>query len=160
MREDRTRTSSPIVKALAKACDGRVKDWPQMLPYALWADRTTHSSVTGYMPAELMTGQAPIMPTETAIATWTVLPWKEEMSWEELLAVRIRQLEGRPEDIAEAIRRQQEARFRNKSRFDTKHRLRPRKIEEGDWVIVVERQAQHRPHRLSKPRTGSAGTDR
>ena len=28
----------PIVKALTKACDGRVKDWPQMLPYALWAD--------------------------------------------------------------------------------------------------------------------------
>ena len=48
-----------------------------------------------------MTGQAPVMPTETAIATWTMLPWKEEMSREELLAVQIRQLEGRPEDIAE-----------------------------------------------------------
>ena len=89
------------MKALAKECDGRVKDWPQMLSYALWADRTTHSSVTGYMPAELMTGKAPVMPTETAIATWTVLPWKGEMSQEELLAVWIRQLEGRPEDIAE-----------------------------------------------------------
>ena len=84
------------MKALVKACDGRVKDW------ALWADRTTHSSVTGYMPAELMTEQAPVMPTETTIATWTMLPWKEEMSREELLAVQIRQLEG-------AIRRQQEA---------------------------------------------------
>ena len=84
-------------------------DWRQMLPYALWADRTTHSSVIGYMPTELMTGQAPVMRTETAIATWTVLPWKEEMNREELLAVRIRQLEGRPEDIVEAIRRQQEA---------------------------------------------------
>ena len=94
-----------------------------MLPYALWADRTTHSSITGYMPAELMTGQALVMPTETAISTCTVLPWKEEMSREELVAVRIRQLEGRPEDIAEAIRRQQEARFRNKSGFDTKNRL-------------------------------------
>ena len=70
------RGHSPIVKALAKACDGRVKDWPQMLPYALWADRTMHSSVTDYMPAELMTGLAPVMPTETVIATWTVLPWK------------------------------------------------------------------------------------
>jgi hypothetical protein len=37
---------SPIVKALVKACDGRLRLWPQMLPYALWADRTTHSSVT------------------------------------------------------------------------------------------------------------------
>ena len=95
------RGHSLIVKALAKACDGRVRDWPRMLPYALWADRTTHSSVTGYMPAEIMIGQAPVMPTETVIATWTVLPWKEEMSREELLADRIRQLEVRPEDIAE-----------------------------------------------------------
>ena len=62
------------------------------------------SSVTGYMPAELMTGKAPVMPTEIAIATWTMLPWKEEMIREELLAVRIQQLEGRPEDIAEATR--------------------------------------------------------
>ena len=38
---------SPIVKALAKACDERVKDWPHMLPYALWADCTTHKSMTG-----------------------------------------------------------------------------------------------------------------
>ena len=58
------------------------------------------------MPTERMTGQAPVMPTETAIATWTVLPWKEEMSREELLVVRIQQLEGRLENIAEAIRRQ------------------------------------------------------
>ena len=66
------RGHSPIIKALAKACDGRVKIWPQMLPYALWADRSTHSSVTGYMPAELMTGQALAMRTETTIVTWTV----------------------------------------------------------------------------------------
>ena len=117
------RGHSPIVKALAKACDGRVKDWPQILPYALWADCTTHSSVTGYMPNELMTRQASIMPTQTAIATWTVLPWKEEMSQEELLTVRIRQLEGRLENIAKVTCRQQEARFQNKSRFDTKRRL-------------------------------------
>ena len=79
-----------------------------MLPYALWADRTTHSSVTSYMPTELMIGQASVMPTETAIATWIVLSWKEEMSQEELLTVRIQKLEGRLEDIARATRRQQE----------------------------------------------------
>ena len=91
------------MKALAKSCDKKVKLWPHMLTYALWADRTTHSFVTGYMPAEFMTGQAPVMPTEIAIATWTMLLWKEKMSREELLAVRIRQLEGTLEDIAEAI---------------------------------------------------------
>ena len=58
------------------------------------------------------------------------------MSREELLVVRVWQIEGGPEDLVEAIRRQQEAQFRIKRTFDAKHRLRPQKIEEGDWVIV------------------------
>ena len=40
----------PIVKAIVWVCNGRVRYWPRLLPYALWADKTTHSSVTGYMP--------------------------------------------------------------------------------------------------------------
>ena len=54
----------PIVKALVRACGGQVGNWPWLLPYALWADRTTHSSVTGFMPAEPMYGQKSIMLTE------------------------------------------------------------------------------------------------
>lgn len=79
----------PIVKALAKACKGKIREWPRLLPYALWADRTTHSTVTGYMPAELIYGQTPIMPIEEAIASWNVLPWEDNMSREDLLALRI-----------------------------------------------------------------------
>ena len=51
-----------IVKAIVREWEGRVGGWPRLLPYALWVDRTTHSLVTGYMPAELMFGQKPIMP--------------------------------------------------------------------------------------------------
>jgi hypothetical protein len=80
------RGHSPIVKGLVKACDGKVKNWP---PYALWADRSTHSSVIGYMPSELMMGQKPIMAIKQSIVTWASLPWKEEMNGEELLVVRI-----------------------------------------------------------------------
>ena len=84
-----------MVKALAKACDGKMGNWPRLLPYALWADRTTHSTTIGYMPAELMLGQKPIMPIEESVASWTSLPWQEEMSREDLLATRIQQLERR-----------------------------------------------------------------
>ena len=35
-----------------------------------------HSSVIGYMPAELMIGKALVMPTKTAVTTWGVLPWR------------------------------------------------------------------------------------
>ena len=56
-----------------------------------------HSSITEYMPVELMAGETPIMPTQTTITTWGALPWRMEMSLEELLMVQIPQLEGRKE---------------------------------------------------------------
>ena len=121
-----------IVKAIAHAWEGRVDDLPRLLSYALWANRTTHNSVTGYMPAELMFGQKPIMLVERTIASWTAIDWANEMSREELLTAQIRQLEQRPEDVKLATARVKEARIRNKARFDQTHRLQPRKIEEGD----------------------------
>ena len=90
------------MKAIVHACEGRIGNWPKLLPYALWADRTTHSSVTGYMPVELMYRQKPIMPIERTIASWTAIDWSNEMSREELLAARIRQLERRTEDVERA----------------------------------------------------------
>mgnify|MGYP006889382379 CR=1 FL=1 len=48
--------------------DGRVKDWPQMLQCALWVDRTTHSSMTGYMPVEYE-----CIMTVFTLSLWTIL---------------------------------------------------------------------------------------
>ena len=90
------------------------------------------------MPAKLMYGQKPVMPIEETITSWVAMPWENEMSREELLATRIRQLERRPEDLELAKERLEAARIKNKARFDKTHRLRPRKIEEGDWVIVYD----------------------
>ena len=60
------------------------------------------------------------------------------MSREELLDVRIRQLERRPEDMEWARAKLHVTRARNKGRFDQTHLLRPKKIEEGDWVLVYD----------------------
>ena len=48
-----------------------------------------------------------------------------------------------------AAARVKEARIRNKARFDRTHRLWPRKIEEGDWVLVYDSSLdnQHRATR-------------
>jgi hypothetical protein len=59
----------PSVKALVKPYQGKVGEWPHLLPFALWTNRTTHSSVTRYMPAELIFGQKPIMPIEQNIVS-------------------------------------------------------------------------------------------
>ncbi|KAL3697011.1 hypothetical protein R1sor_011087 [Riccia sorocarpa] len=140
----------PIVKALVKACSGRVKQWPRLLPFALWADRTTHSSVTGYMPIELIQGQKSIMPVEELIPTWSMLPWVDNLTREELLELRIRQLEQRDEDVKLALERLKTARLKNKDTFDKKHRLRPRAIEEGDWVLVYDNSLDNQHSALRK----------
>ena len=80
----------PIVKAIVRAYNGRVRNWPRLLPYALWADRITHSSITRYMPTELMFKQKPIMSVEQTITSWMAVDWAHEVSREELLATRIR----------------------------------------------------------------------
>jgi hypothetical protein len=80
---------SPIVKVLIKPCNGKINDWTTLLPFALWADRTTHSTIIGYMPVELMFGQKLIMPIEEIVPTRSVLPWKDGFSREDLLAIRI-----------------------------------------------------------------------
>jgi hypothetical protein len=90
------------------------------------------------MPAELIFGQKPIMPIEESIVSWLALPWQEDISREELLALRIRQLERREDDIEAAKARLKIARLKNKEAFDQRHRLRPRRIMEGDWVLVYD----------------------
>jgi hypothetical protein len=87
------RGHSLIVKALIKSCDEIFEDWSKLLPYALWADRTTHSSIIGFMLFELMFGQKPIMSMEDVVIIWAALPWTEEMELKDLLALQMRQLE-------------------------------------------------------------------
>ena len=122
----------PIIHALVKACKGKANLWPRLLSFALWADRTTHSSVTGYMPIELMHGHKPIIPGEESIPTWVFLSWEDNISRERLLELRIQQLGRLPVDMEVALERLKAARLGNKERFDKTHRLRMKKIEKSD----------------------------
>ena len=60
------------------------------------------------------------------------------MSREELLVARIRQLERHLEEMESVKAKLKEARMKSKDRFDMTHRLRPKKIKEGDWVLVYD----------------------
>ena len=109
------RRHRPIVKALVRACKGHVGSWSCLLPYALWAYQTTHSSVTGFMPAELMYGQKPIMPVERTISSWAAMDF---LNREQLLAAQIRQVERRLEDVDQAKAKLHATRVKNKGHFD------------------------------------------
>jgi hypothetical protein len=54
------------------------------------------------------------MPVEQSIVSCLALPWQDEISREDLLALRIRQLEQRTEDYIEVARaRLKDARLKN-----------------------------------------------
>ena len=127
-----------IVSALVKACKGRISLWPNYLPLALMASRLTCSSVTGYAPAELVNGQLPLMPVEEDLSSWRTIEWKDGVSKEELLQRRIEQFDQTPEKIAIALAKMKQRRLASKTRFDKTHRLRPQRIQEGDWVLILE----------------------
>jgi hypothetical protein len=63
----------------------------------------------------------------------------DNVSQEELLLKRIEQFGQTPGKVAEAIERVKAKRMANKPRFDKKHRFRPKRIQEGDWVLIAER---------------------
>jgi transposase InsO family protein len=44
------RGHKPITDSIAKVCSERQSDWPEYLPYALWADRITARRSTGMSP--------------------------------------------------------------------------------------------------------------
>ena len=73
------------------------------------------------------------------------------MNQEELLVIRIRQLERQPGNIERAKAKLHEAREKNKEWFDQTHGLglRPRKLEEGDWVLVYDNNLDNQ-HRLTR----------
>jgi hypothetical protein len=72
------------------------------------------------------------MPVEQSMLTWAALPWKDEISREDLLALQIRQLQIREGDVQMVVERMKQCRLRNKKMFDKVHRLRPQKLQEGD----------------------------
>jgi hypothetical protein len=72
------------------------------------------------------------MPVEQSIVSWLALTWQDEINKEDFLALRIRQLERRPDDIEAAISRLKSVWLKNKEAFDQRHCLRLRRIMEGD----------------------------
>ncbi|KAG5455669.1 MAG: hypothetical protein BJ554DRAFT_4833, partial [Olpidium bornovanus] len=97
-----------LMSALVKMAKFEAAAWVDVFPFALWADRCTTHRTTGFAPIELMHGNRPSLPIEEAVMTWAALPWKDDLTREELLELRIQQLLRRGENKEEAIRTMRE----------------------------------------------------
>jgi transposase InsO family protein len=89
-----------IRESIFKACDGVESRWPTVAPFAFWADRATTRKSTGHSPFFMAHGVEPILPFDLVQATFLVPNLTQPLSTEDLLAIRARQLEKRPADLA------------------------------------------------------------
>ena len=87
-------------------------------------------------------------------ASYLVSGFEEEMTSEDLLALRIRQLQKLPEDIERAAEILKKTRLRSKKQFEKKfgRRLIRSDYQPGDLVLVRNTAIEKELNRKSKPR--------
>ena len=83
-------------------------------------------------------GHLPLMPVEENVKSWRTITWEDGVSRDELLARRIEHFAQTPAKIEQALIKIKKARLKNKEYFDKRHRIRPRSIEVGDWVLISQ----------------------
>lgn len=143
-----------IREALVKACKGNIDEWPEKVPLAFFADRVATSPVTGFSAYYLLHGVDPVLPFDLTDATFMIDGYTSGMSSSDLLALRIRQLERRPEDIRKASETLRNARLRSKAQFEKRfHRkLRRKMYSSKDLVLVRNTMVEKELNRKHKPR--------
>ena len=141
-------------EAIVKACQGNIKDWPDKIPEAVFADRVTVSRVTGFSPYQLLHGTDPILPLDLAEATFLVDGFRPGLTTSELLALRMRQLEKHESDKVRAAETLRKARFASKAQFEQRFHRRMTKetYEAGELVLVRNSAIESSLDRKHKPR--------
>ena len=127
-----------IREAILKDCNGKLNQWPDKVHHAIFADKITTRRSTGFSPFYLLFGTDPVLPFDLTEATFMISGYQAGLSSVDLLALRIRQLEKRPEDIKRAAAAIRKSRIRSKAQFEKrfKHRLRKKPIKPGQLVLV------------------------
>lgn len=88
-----------VRESLVKAADGDESKWPLMAPYVFWAERISIQKSTGYSPYYMAHGVEPLLPFDLAESTYLAPPMDDKISTEELVAIRAKMLQKRPEDL-------------------------------------------------------------
>jgi transposase InsO family protein len=143
-----------IREGIIKACEGNVNQWPTKVHHAFFADKCINRKSTGFSPFYLLYGVDPVLPFDLTEATYLVHGFHSGMTTEELLALRIRQLEKRPDDLAHAAATIRQARLHSKEQFEElfKRRLTTHVFKQGELVLVRNSQVEKELDRKSKPR--------
>lgn len=85
--------------SLLKTADGNEKKWVEVAPSVFWAERVTISKTSGMSPYYMVHGIEPLFPFDLHEATYLAPPPDTTLTTEQLISMRARQLQKRPDDI-------------------------------------------------------------
>jgi hypothetical protein len=141
-------------EALIKACKGNIAKWPELLRHAVFADRITIRKSTGFSAHYLLYGVHPVLPFDLTEATYLVQGFRSGLTSEELLALRIQQLEKHGKNVARAAKVLKDTRMWSKRQFEKRfaHRLKQKEFSPGDLVLVRNSTVEKELNRKTKPR--------
>ena len=114
-------THKPFIRGLRKLTHGTGKGWPRYLASMKLADRCTVKRATGFTPAYLVQGREYVLPIEADIPTVQSLKFHKEMTTEDLLFTRMRQIDLKDQNIQEALARIARRRLEAKELWDEQH---------------------------------------
>jgi hypothetical protein len=137
-----------------KICGDKPEAWAPHVPLAFFADKVSVSRVTGCSPFYMLHGVHPVLPFDLTEATFMIQEYRQGLSSAELLALRIRQLQKRPEDLERAAQALIKAHFRLKAQFERRfmRRLKRVPLKVGDLVLIRNTRIEQEMNRKHKPR--------
>ena len=143
-----------IREAILKSCKHDIKEWPNHVHHAFFADKVTVRRATNFSPFYLLHGVDPVLPFDLSEASFLVDGFTKNMATEDLLALRIRQLEKRPEDVEAAANTLKKNRLKSKEQFEKRflRRLVKDSYPPGTLVLVRNNTIEKSMNRKHKPR--------
>ncbi|GBG89730.1 hypothetical protein CBR_g49582 [Chara braunii] len=132
------RGHSTISNLLAKWTSGRPNQWPNFLRVAFFVDNITVRRSNGYAPATLWYGRHATFPIESFLKTWRRQDLETELTFEELLDLRARQIGTIEDHIEGAANRLAGNRAQDKYRWDQMARVRKEPLKVGDTVLLYD----------------------
>ncbi|GBG80008.1 hypothetical protein CBR_g30269 [Chara braunii] len=132
------RGHSTITNLLAKWTEGRTNQWPRYLRATFFVENITVKRSTKYAHATLWYGRHATFPIENFLKTWRRRDLEVNLSFEELLDIRARQVRAIEERIQEASDQVARSHLDDKTRWDQSSRVRKVPLAVGDVVLLYD----------------------
>jgi hypothetical protein len=142
-----------VREAIMKTCEGDESKWHTVVPLVFWAERVTTHRNLGYSSYYIAHGIEPLFPFDLAEATYMV-PAQDAMSTSDLIALRARQLQKRPEDLEQVKQRVIKARFDSIRNYEAKfaNTIKTYDFKPGNLVLIRNSRIEMSLDRKAKPR--------